>query len=211
MKTPAFRVRMAGLTMIELMIALAIGSLLVLGVVGLFATSRQTQETQQHLNRIGEDIRFLSEFMARDIRMAGYANEDCSVAGAALSWSPAEQKLIVRYCENAQSTESVYRFNADEPRVSYVKRDEGDGTTPEGLVEGVVLDGIWFGEETADAKLLYSRNMPANPVSVRTVRLNLAPRGDVAIGAEPEDRALPTFEFTVAVRNNILMAMGDDS
>lgn len=198
---------MTGLTMIELMIALAIGSLVVLGVVSLFATSRQTQETQRHLNRVGEDIRFLNEFIARDIRMAGYANDDCSVEGDALAWSPGEQKLIVRYCDGATPAEAVYVFDSDAPRVSY----SGDSADPQGLVEGVVLEGIWFGAETADAKLRYTRDMPADPRTVRTVRLNLAPRGDVAIGAEPEDRALPTFEFTVAVRNNILTPMEDDS
>jgi|GEM_PF-4007672 len=197
----------AGLTLVELMIALLIGSILLLGIVGLFATSRQTQDTQQHLDRVAEDMRFLADFMARDIRMAGYENDECSLGGDMLAWNAAEAELTLRYCEQTVPTEVIYRFDAGERRVRYRKQKVGDDENKETLVEGVVLDGIWFGV-SGEGGVQYVQGSITDPAAVRTVRLNLTLRGDVPAGASPEDKALPSFEFTVAVRNNTLEALG---
>ncbi|ROO30575.1 hypothetical protein SAOR_00420 [Salinisphaera orenii MK-B5] len=200
--------RVQGLALVELMIALLIGSLLLLGVVGLFAASRQTQDAQAHLNRVAEDIRFLTDFMARDIRMAGYQSDDCGALSAALAWDAAERILTARYCEGATAFESVYDFEPDsesgDPTVRYVEREIGTSQSPEGLLEGVVLNRIWFGVETGDGNLRYVSSGITDAEAVRTVRLNLTFRGAVAVGVTPSDRALPSIEFTVAVRNNTL-------
>jgi type IV pilus assembly protein PilW len=62
----------AGLSLIELMVALAIGSLLVLGLVQVFAASRAAYLTSEGMSRVQENARFAMEYLQRDIRMAGH-------------------------------------------------------------------------------------------------------------------------------------------
>lgn len=66
------RNRMAGLSLIELMVALLIGMILVLGLVQVFAASRTAYQTSEGLARMQESARFAIDFLQRDIRMAGH-------------------------------------------------------------------------------------------------------------------------------------------
>ena len=64
--------RVAGLSLIELMIALLIGIMLVLGMVQVFAASRAAYSLSEGLGRVQENGRFALDFLQRDIRMAGH-------------------------------------------------------------------------------------------------------------------------------------------
>ncbi|ARU27615.1 hypothetical protein CBR65_09340 [Cellvibrio sp. PSBB006] len=64
--------KQAGLSLIELMIAITLGLILMAGVIQVFLSSRVTFATQQAMSRVQETGRLAVEFMARDIRMAGY-------------------------------------------------------------------------------------------------------------------------------------------
>ncbi len=61
-----------GLSLVELMISIALGLVLMTGVVQMFLSSRVVFSTQQGLSRIQETGRLAMDFMARDIRMAAY-------------------------------------------------------------------------------------------------------------------------------------------
>ncbi|MCP5161134.1 MAG: PilW family protein [Hahellaceae bacterium] len=67
-----FRNFQVGLTLVELMVSLALSSILIAGVFSLYLDSRGTDRMGTALARIQESGRFASEFMAKDIRMAGY-------------------------------------------------------------------------------------------------------------------------------------------
>jgi type IV pilus assembly protein PilW len=62
----------AGFGLVELMIAMALSLLLLGGVVALFASSRKSYESNDHLARIQENGRFALDQIVRDIRSAGY-------------------------------------------------------------------------------------------------------------------------------------------
>lgn len=64
---------MQGVTLIELMIALLIGSILVLGLVQVFSASRSAYQLSQGIARNQESSRFAIDFLTRDLRMAGHA------------------------------------------------------------------------------------------------------------------------------------------
>ncbi|MCL1635128.1 PilW family protein [Luteimonas sp. SX5] len=64
--------RTAGVSLIELMIALAIGTLLVLGLVQVFGASRAAYQLSEGMARTQENARFAMDFLQRDIRMAGH-------------------------------------------------------------------------------------------------------------------------------------------
>jgi type IV pilus assembly protein PilW len=70
------RNRMAGLSLVELMVALGISVLLLMGVVALFVSSRSSYETTERLSRIQENGRFALDQIASDVRAAGYY--DCA-------------------------------------------------------------------------------------------------------------------------------------
>lgn len=61
-----------GLTMIELMIALVIGAVLLIGAVTVYSTSRATYRVNESLARLQENARFAMSHMEPDLRLANY-------------------------------------------------------------------------------------------------------------------------------------------
>lgn len=61
-----------GVSLIELLVALAIGSLLILGLVQVFAGSRTAYQLSSGLARTQENGRFAIDILQRDLRMAGH-------------------------------------------------------------------------------------------------------------------------------------------
>jgi type IV pilus assembly protein PilW len=71
-KNPIARNRSAGMTLIELMVALAIGAFMMIGAVTVFMQSRTTFRVTESISRLQENARFVLEALEGDIRMAGY-------------------------------------------------------------------------------------------------------------------------------------------
>jgi len=61
-----------GFGLVELLVALAVGLLLLAGVVQVFAANRQSYRLQEAQARLQESGRFAVQRLARDLRMAGY-------------------------------------------------------------------------------------------------------------------------------------------
>jgi type IV pilus assembly protein PilW len=87
------KARQTGLTLIEIMIALLIGAFLLGGVLQIFLGSKQTYRMQDNLAKLQENGRFAMEFLAKDIRMAGYWG--CLKSGAVAGHMDIEDKYIV--------------------------------------------------------------------------------------------------------------------
>ncbi|WP_149194173.1 PilW family protein [Luteimonas suaedae] len=60
------------MSLLEIMIALLIGSLLILALVQVFAASRTAYQMSEGMARVQENARFAMDFLQRDIRMAGH-------------------------------------------------------------------------------------------------------------------------------------------
>lgn len=73
--------RQTGLTLIELMIALALGLLLVAALGYLFIGNRQTYRAQDNIARVQENGRYAMEVLGQDLRMVGYIG--CGALGEA--------------------------------------------------------------------------------------------------------------------------------
>lgn len=65
--------RQAGLSLVELLIAMALGLLILSGVVAIFSASRGNYQFQQSSSAVQESGRIAMEVMARDIRMTGFS------------------------------------------------------------------------------------------------------------------------------------------
>ncbi|WP_394752198.1 PilW family protein [Crenothrix sp.] len=61
-----------GFTMVELMVAMAIGVFFLNGILQIFSSSRQIYRVQENLARLQENGRFAIDFISQDVRMAGY-------------------------------------------------------------------------------------------------------------------------------------------
>lgn len=66
------RARQAGLSLIELMIAITIGVVLMLGMVEVFGTTRAVYQTTSALSRVQEGGRFAMDYLRSDLRMGGH-------------------------------------------------------------------------------------------------------------------------------------------
>lgn len=76
--------RQRGLSLVELMVSLVLGLLLSLGVVNIFISSKSSYQQQTALSELQENARFALDFIARDLRMAGYSgcSSEMSVANS---------------------------------------------------------------------------------------------------------------------------------
>ena len=75
--------RQAGLSLIEIMVGLVIGSLLLLGAASLLINNKRIYQTQDQLGRMQENARFAVQRMFHDISMAGYFG--CTGAAGAIT------------------------------------------------------------------------------------------------------------------------------
>src|SRR5574340_675868 len=69
----------AGLSLIELMIALVVGLILIDGVLSIFMSSRKSYGINSAVGQVQEHGRFALDFIRHDTRMAGYMG--CGVSG----------------------------------------------------------------------------------------------------------------------------------
>lgn len=79
------RLRQRAFSLVELMIAILLGSLITIATVQLFATSQRTFQLQQGLIDVQEQGRFALDFMARDLRMMGLRLNASDVVGIELA------------------------------------------------------------------------------------------------------------------------------
>jgi type IV pilus assembly protein PilW len=63
--------RSRGLSLVELMVALAVGLLLMAGAISIFLSNKRTYQVTEDLSRLQENARFALDTMMRDLRMAG--------------------------------------------------------------------------------------------------------------------------------------------
>src|SRR6185503_17093600 len=64
--------RSKGLSMVELLVALAIGSFLIVGAVYVYSQSRRTHTLSDVVARLQENDRFVFSVIEPDIQLAGY-------------------------------------------------------------------------------------------------------------------------------------------
>lgn len=65
-------VRQGGMSLIELMVALLIGTIILLGLVEVFAAARTTYQSTAGVARVQENARFALDYLQRDLRMVGH-------------------------------------------------------------------------------------------------------------------------------------------
>ncbi|AUM00878.1 pilus assembly protein PilW [Rhodocyclaceae bacterium] len=108
-----------GLTLVELMIALVLGTVLLLGVTNVFIAQRESFRINENLARMQDSARIAFELMAREIREAG--------------GTPCGTPLVANVVNDADTSDWL---------------DWSDGGL-EGFEGGVAMPGVAFGAGTA--------------------------------------------------------------
>lgn len=88
----------SGLTLVEMMVALAIGSFLVIGAVQIYTQSRQAFVVNESIARVQETAQFAMDTIEADLRMAsnwGRTSRELAVEGRSLTADPNPNGLTV--------------------------------------------------------------------------------------------------------------------
>ncbi len=119
------RYRQAGLSLVELLVALALGLMLTAGIIQLFVGSKQTYRFEEALSRLQENGRFAIETLNRDVRMAG--NMGC-MRNLQRENPPGTGNLMPGYFRVALNSEGAYEWDFGSGLQGY--QWNGSGWTP---------------------------------------------------------------------------------
>ncbi len=135
-----------GITLVELLVTLVIASVIMAGVYEVVINESRAYNAQEQVVEVQQSVRIAMEQMVRDIRMAGYDNDD-SASKIVIDQpvTPGSDELSVSY-EYDDTTEHTVTYKLDESQLVKqvtVTKDTGvSDTLEEILLEGV--DGLSF-------------------------------------------------------------------
>lgn len=155
-RTFSRRARMAGLSLVELMVAMVIGLILMLGVVQIFSASHAASRLSEGASRVQENARFALDFLERDIRMAGHM-------GCVNDQAHVVKNLgdPVNHLSATAGSGSPLDF-----RVS-IQGYEAPGTAPE---DALVLGGTWDAPENLPTSIAGLSPAPAGGSDILVLR-----------------------------------------
>ena len=163
--------RMAGLSLIELMIGMTISSLLLIGVSSIYFNSRETDKFTSELSRIQETGRHAVDFLARDIRMAGYQGcmDPASIAVNIIARNPPTEDFFNSALIGFEVTSSAWaQNNLVDPITGDIIQNRGEYFKDEDFVENALVgsDVIAIqGTTVANAQL--TGNMAASNANIQ--------------------------------------------
>lgn len=153
----------SGFSIVELMIAMLLGSLVVLAATQLFVANQQMFGTQQSVSRVLDDGQLLMRFLGTDARQAGYSGGSLAEFSGVVSTgaNPSEEadpfdRLTIRYVGEQDCQGSVSAGGPVDIINSYFVNNDGelvcDGNLGGGtvtLVDGVEAFRVLYGLDTA--------------------------------------------------------------
>lgn len=90
-----------GVTIVELMVALALGLFLLGGVITIYVSSRQAYRTSDALTRVQDNGRFAMELISRDLRRVGYKGKCLNDVNVLLNTAHADYRADLFDLDNA--------------------------------------------------------------------------------------------------------------
>jgi type IV pilus assembly protein PilW len=192
-----------GFTLIELVISLAIGSIVLAGLVSFFITQQKHYNVREQVAAMQENTRMGLDFMARELAMAGYDPAETSGAGIVLANATTLQVTIDL---NGNGTTADAGENVTYGLYDYDKDGDQDlGRTVGGVTELIAehIAALGFMYTLADGTVTAT---PADPSQIRVVAITLTGRTS---GLDPQYPAHGgyrnlTLTTTVLVRNMAL-------
>ncbi len=126
-----------GFSLVELMVALAIGFVVILGVSGIFVSSRQNYSAQDESSKFQENVRLASELVSRTLKHAGHRAPTLTDASADTEASPLTR--VSKIVAGVSSTEGISTGIGAQDTVTV--RYQGNGlVTQAGAAGGMITD-----------------------------------------------------------------------
>ena len=161
-----------GLTLIELLIAMLLGTLMILGATSMFTANKRVYKEVDYQGRLAENARFAMEMIIRDLRMTG-------VIGCAIQ-QDVSNDLNVRVGAVADPTRLL----------SFMART--DGAVQTNSIEGSESGAAWLPSGSTDA------TVGGTAVNTGDTRVLTAAGAPVVFGTQVPVTMLPTSDgFTV--------------
>lgn len=193
-----------GLSLVELMIALALGVVLTLGVVQVFLGSSQTYRTGGAIAYLQENLRFSLTRISQDVRMAG--NAGCLVgeptnhldtSNAAYNpalWDPG--RAVVGWEAPGTGLQDDHEITGF--TVSGGNWSNGSGDTAPAVITNNAIRGTDFivltGNERSDVILQGNPSPPAN--TIRTANASGIPKWTILVAVTEDCSAGDRFQKT---------------
>ncbi len=176
-----FKTLQKGLSLVELMISLAVGSIITVGIVQLFGANSETYNVMMGQSRMQESARFALDFISRDIQKAGYRG--CFSNNEQMKVNINNPDLNTPY--EFDLREAVRGYNAAgvdiwSPALTELPNIDDPGSE---FVNGT---GIDLGEVITGTDVLTLRNAVQQDVEVR-LAVNNTPQTDPLIVISPPD------------------------
>lgn len=213
----------AGFSLVELMIGLALGTLITISAVQLFSTNQRTFALQRALTEIQEQGRFTLDFIARDLRRVGFTRPAIGgEAGVILEPIDLLGINIQGSVDNGGDPEV-----SDQLRISYHGDQDCEGDTA--VVEQLVVNSYVV---TADGDLVCTGSLPpaastavvedVNDPANGTVLISGVDSFQVLYGIDPTVNGVPNVaryvpadevagEPVLSIRIGVLLRSGDAS
>jgi type IV pilus assembly protein PilW len=201
MGAPTFPGRVAGFSLVELLVAMTIGLVVLGGLYGVFTIQNRTFSKQELIVEMQQNARAAMDMMSREIRMAGYdprnlnsdSNQTTNFFGVTVNSSRLQIKadLDGGGSIDASSQENIiYTFDAANKKIT---RNIGAGAQT--FAENV--DSFTF------AYLDGSGNVTGSSADVRQVRITITGRTAKPDPAYADNGGYRTYALTsvVALRN----------
>ena len=161
--------RQKGLSLVELMVAMALGLFLMGQVIQVMLNGKKTFLLEQELAQIQENARFAVEFLSRDLRMAGYTG--CVNTGSSSA-------LVANSVNSSSSAYNTLGL------VGY-EHEAGTGTFP-ASIQGNVLantDAVTIGRGDGDNEFGVTKHVP-NSATLHLSRNHDMKQGDILVVAD---------------------------
>jgi prepilin-type N-terminal cleavage/methylation domain-containing protein len=210
-----------GLSLIELMIAILISSLLLIGVLELFINTNSADRSNTALNRTQESGRLLLEIIGTDVRRAGY--QGCSAASTttkagtynfpADALGAASNSVTMRYATRGDTgtlfgtskscaNDSLYLYtatysNCPQNGILRICKSTNGGTN-DPIVDNARITSIQFAVPTG-GNLVWTDSASVSAAELATVG---ALRLTLEI-SEPREAITHTYNSTYQLRNRI--------
>lgn len=217
-----------GLTLVELLVALALGSLISTAAIQMLLTNKKTLTTQQGNNEVEENGRYAIDFLIRDIRKAGMrpttATAKVATPIAATNGSTnTGDTITVTYTVDSSDTNAPpadcngNALSGTNPTVInqyYVTNGRlmclGNGSTTAGeIVDGVDAFQILYGiDNVIDGNLVVTQwtSTPATSATIAAVRIGLMVHSDTVFTDLPAPTAAVNVlgQVTLAANSSTL-------
>lgn len=184
-----------GFSLVELMVAIAISLLLLMGVVALFVSSRASYQTTERLSRIQENGRFALDQFVTDIRSAGF--QGCA---RAMTFGTRPQDFRISTVINENAADPDMRWNFVEPARGFNATGSawaGAITAmldPDPNIAGDILVLRIPRREVTALQLTTKQVDPADPLTVGNINPMPLQAGDTAVISDCAARAF--FQVT---------------